>query len=237
MPGRVVDRDALDVAGHRENVATSRSPSVPPSGDRVYFVLLVIAIAVVASLLRGGRFHRLAKAPLQHVWLLFVGAGLQVAADVLVIVEVLEATSALSYALLVSSQLIIVVWLVGNWQLPGLVLVAMGLLLNAIVMAANGAMPVDPDAIAALGRDSSELVRGKHMLMDDDTRLPWLADIWAVPPIRSIISVGDVVLAAGLIPITHYLMTYRLPRERRRRANGSATPTPGEPLQDGDQAP
>lgn len=202
----------------------------------MYFVLLVLAIAVIASLLRGGRFHRLAKAPLEHVWLLFLGVGLQVAADVLVIAEVLEPTGAVSYGLLLVSQLVVLAWVISNWQLPGLVLVALGLLLNAIVMAANGAMPVDPDAIAALGRDSSDLVRGKHVVMDDDTRLPWLADIWPVPPLRSIISVGDVLLAAGLIPITHHLMTYRPPKERRR-AGGAATPPPEGTPPDGDRGP
>ncbi len=202
----------------------------------MYFVLLVLAIAVIASLLRGGRFSRLAKAPLEHVWLLFLGVGLQVTADVLVMAEVLEPTGGLSYALLLASQLVVIAWVIFNWQLPGLVLVALGLLLNAIVMGANGAMPVDPDAIAALGRDSSELVRGKHVVMDDDTRLPWLADIWPVPPLRSIISVGDVVLAAGLIPITHHLMTYRPPQERRR-TRGAATPPREEPRPDADPEP
>ncbi len=182
----------------------------------MFFVLMVLAIAVVASLLRGGRFSRLAQAPLRWVWLLFVGVLLQVAADILVILEVLQATGPLAYGLLLSSQLVVVTWALANWQLPGLILVGIGLALNAAVMAANGAMPVDPEAIAALGRDSGDLVRGKHVLMDDDTRLPWLADIWPVPPLRSIISVGDVVLAAGLIPITHYLMTYRPPSQRRR---------------------
>ncbi len=182
----------------------------------MFFVLMVLAIAVVASLLRGGRFSRLAHAPLRWVWLLFVGVLLQVAADILVILEVLQATGPLAYGLLLSSQLVVVTWALANWQLPGLILVGIGLALNAAVMAANGAMPVDPEAIAALGRDSGDLVRGKHVLMDDDTRLPWLADIWPVPPLRSIISVGDVVLAAGLIPITHYLMTYRPPSQRRR---------------------
>lgn len=182
----------------------------------MFFVLMVLAIAVVASLLRGGRFSRLAHAPLRWVWLLFVGVLLQVAADILVILEVLQATGPLAYGLLLSSQLVVVTRALANWQLPGLILVGIGLALNAAVMAANGAMPVDPEAIAALGRDSGDLVRGKHVLMDDDTRLPWLADIWPVPPLRSIISVGDVVLAAGLIPITHYLMTYRPPSQRRR---------------------
>ncbi len=194
------------------------------------FVLLVLAIAVVASLLRGGRFGRLALAPLQWVWLLFVGVLLQIAADALVIAGVLEVTGRLTYGLLLASQVLVITWVLANWQLPGLVLVAIGLILNATVMAANGAMPVDPEAIAAIGRDSSELVRGKHVLLDEDTRLPWLADIWPVPVLRSVISIGDVVLAAGLIPITHYLMTYRPPseRRRRRRRRRAVTPRPGD---------
>lgn len=194
----------------------------------MYFVLLVLALAVVLSLVRGGRFHRLAQAPLRWVWLLFVGVMFQVAADALVILELLEATGAVAYGLLLTSQVLVIVWVLGNWQLPGLVLVAIGLTLNAMVMAANGAMPVSPEAIAALGRDSSDLVRGKHVLMDDGTHLPWLADIWPVPPIRAIISVGDVILAAGLIPITHYLMTYRPQAERRRGATEALRLSPDD---------
>lgn len=203
----------------------------------MYFVLLVLGIAVGASLLRGGRFHRLAKAPLEHVWLLFVGVLLQFAADGLVIADVLEPTSGATYGLLLASQLIVVAWALLNWQLPGLLLVGIGLLLNATVMAANGAMPVDPDAIAALGRESADLVRGKHIVMDETTRLPWLADIWPVPVLRSIISVGDVVLAAGLIPITHYLMTYRPPKERRREAGQRDAPPEGPRRRSGPATP
>ncbi len=201
------------------------------------YVLLVLAIAVIASLARGGRFHRLAKAPLQWIWLLFVGVGLQLGADALVIADVLQPTGFAAYGLLLTSQLVVIAWVLANWELPGLPLVAIGLILNATVMAANGAMPVDPEAIAALGRDPGELVRGKHIVMDADTRLPWLADIWPVPPLRSIISIGDVVLAAGLIPITHYLMTYRPPKERRRGADAPARPPRGGSRRGGDPAP
>ena len=188
------------------------------------FVIFVLAIAVIVSLIRGGRFGRLAKAPLRWVWLLFVGVGIQVLANLLVAMDVLAVSDVLVYVLILVSQLVVIGWVVSNWQLLGLPLVALGLLLNAIVMGANGAMPVDPEAIAALGRDPSELTEGKHVLMDGSTRLWWLADIWAVPPLRSIISVGDVVLAAGLIPITHHLMTYRTPRERRRRRAATSWP-------------
>lgn len=189
------------------------------------FVLFVLAIAVIASLIRGGRFGRLAKAPLRWVWLLFLGLGIQLVANLLVAADVLEVNDILVYVLILGSQVAVIAWVLSNWQLPGLPLVALGLLLNAVVMAANGAMPVDPDAIAVLGRDPSELIEGKHVLMDETTRLRWLADIWPIPLLRSIISVGDVVLAAGLIPITHHLMTYQTPRERRRQ-NGTAMSRP-----------
>jgi hypothetical protein len=75
-------------------------------------------------------------------------------------------------------------------------------------------MPVDPDALLAVGADPGAEPAGKHTLLTEETRLPWLADIWAVPPLRSIISVGDVVLAVGLVPLAHGLMTHEPTGER-----------------------
>ncbi len=194
----------------------------------MFFVVLVLLLAVGASLVRGGRFRRIGRAPLLATWLLFSGVVLQIASDAGVMLGWFEGTGTISYGLLLTSQLLVLAWVLRNWYLPGLILVAIGLALNATVMAANGAMPVHPDAIAALGQDPGELVRGKHVLLDGDTRLWWLADIWPVPPIRSIISIGDVILAAGLLPITHHLMTFRTPAERR----GTATVSEPRPADD-----
>lgn len=198
----------------------------------MFFVVLVLVIAIGASLVRGGRFHRIGRAPLRTTWLLFVGVALQIASDAGVVLGWFEGTGTISYGLLLTSQVVVLAWVLRNGYLPGLALVAIGLALNAAVMGANGAMPVHPEAIAALGQDPGELVRGKHVLLDDDTRWWWLADIWPVPPIRSIISIGDVVLAAGLLPITHHLMTFRTPAERR----GTAT-VPGDSTDDAETAP
>jgi hypothetical protein len=181
------------------------------------FVPVVVVMAVAVSYARGGRLSRLAEAPLHRPWLLFLGVAVQVAVDVLAAREILGDASTLGWVVLLISQLLVVAFLASNWQLPGTALVAIGLLLNALVMAANGAMPVDPAAIRALGLDGEVVPLGKHTLLTDATRLPWLADIWALPLLRSIISVGDVVLAAGLVPITHALMSHRPPAERRSR--------------------
>lgn len=182
------------------------------------FVLVVLVLAVGLSYARGGRLARIADAPLRWPSLLFLGVALQAVVDLLAARGVISDASDLGWAGLLVSQLLVIAFIAANWQLPGVTLVAIGLLLNAVVIAANNAMPVDPAAIRALGLDGATLPPGKHTLMTETTRLPWLADIWALPPLRSIISVGDVVLAAGLVPITHALMTHRSAAMRRGRA-------------------
>lgn len=177
-------------------------------GATMPFVITVVLFAVAVSYVRGGRLTNIAAAPLHHGWLLAVGVVLQLAVDASAARGWLSVDVWWTYGLLLVSQLFVVAWVVVNRHLPGLVLVAAGLAANALVMAANGAMPVSPDAIAALGIGDVEVPPGKHVLLDASTRLPWLADIIPVPPLRSIISVGDVVLAAGLVPLTHRLMTW-----------------------------
>lgn len=182
------------------------------------FVLVTLVVAVVAAYARGGRLSNLAAAPLHRSWLLFVGVALQLVADLAAGRGLLGDASLATYLLILGSQLLIVGWVVANWHLPGMVLVATGLGLNALVMGLNGAMPVDPDAMAALGIEGISVAPGKHTLLTGSTALPWLADRWPLPALRTIISVGDVVLAAGLVPVTSALMTYRPPAERRRAA-------------------
>jgi hypothetical protein len=188
----------------------------------VPFVLVSLALAVALSYPRGGRLRRLAEAPLRASWLLFLGVGLQLVVDLGATRGFLPGAGWASYGLLLASQLAVVAWIVANTHLPGTVLVATGLLLNAVVIGLNGGMPVDPDAIAALGIEGATVSGGKHVLLDDATRLPWLGDIWPLPPLRSIISVGDVVLAAGLIPMVHALMSWPTAAERDVSA-GDAT--------------
>lgn len=186
--------------------------------------LLVVGTAIVVSLARGGRFARIAGADLRLTWLLFVGLALQLVVDGAAARGHLEGDA--GYALLLVSQLLVVAWAAANWWRPGMLLVVVGLALNAAVMAANGAMPVDPTAIEALGLPGAEVPPGKHELMDESTRLAFLADVWPLPPLRTIISIGDVVLAAGLIPLVHHLMTYRTPAERRGGPRSTEPATP-----------
>jgi hypothetical protein len=192
--------------------ARRRTPS--EATEPVPFVLVSLLLAVSVSYARGGRMHRVADASLHWSALLFTGVAVQVLVDVGAARGLLPSAGWASYGLLLASQLLVLGWVVANWHLPGTKLVTLGLALNALVIGANGAMPVDPAAIQALGIEGATVTGGKHVLLDDATRLPWLADIWPLPPLRSIISVGDVVLAAGLIPLAHALMTWRTADEQ-----------------------
>jgi hypothetical protein len=188
-----------------------------------YTIAIVIA-AVAVAYLRGGRLRHLAAAPLRAPWLLFVGLGLQIAVDLSAGRGFLADASALGLGVLVLSQVLVVAWLLLHRELPGVWLVALGLAMNAVVIAANGAMPVDPSAVRALGLGDLEVPIGKHTVLTEDTRLPWLADVLPVPPLRSIVSVGDLVIAAGLFPLTHALMRDRSdgPRRPSRRISRAA---------------
>lgn len=177
------------------------------------FTLLVVGAAVAASLVRGGRLRRIALADVRGSWLVFTGLALQVGVEVAAGRGWLAGPA--GSALLLASQALVLVWVVRNWFRPGMLLIGIGLLLNATVIAANGAMPVDPDAIRSLGLSGAEPPPGKHELLTESTRLAVLADRFPLPPLRTIISVGDVVLAAGLVPLVHHLLTYRPPVERR----------------------
>lgn len=183
------------------------------------FTLVVLGVAVVASLVRGGRLRRVADAHLAGTWLLFVGVLLQVGVQVAAARGHLEGTD--GYVFLLASQLLVLAWVWRNRYRPGMVLIGLGLALNAVVIGLNGAMPVDPKAIEAIGLSGAEPPPGKHILMTDATRLGWLGDRLPLPPLHTVISVGDIVLAAGLIPLVHHLMTFRPAHERRGGLRGS----------------
>jgi hypothetical protein len=187
----------------------------------VAFTALVVVAAVVIGYARGGRLHRVTEAGLAWSWLLFVGLALQLGVDIGAAYSALL-VGAVGTGLLLASHALVAVWIWINRFLPGIFLVFCGLALNALVIGLNGGMPVDPEAMVAVGLSAEGAIQGKHVLMTEATRLPWLGDVFPIPVLRTVISVGDVVLAAGLIPIVGHLMTYRGRDQRRSRSEERA---------------
>jgi hypothetical protein len=167
----------------------------------VEIALVVAAFAAWAGVLAGGSLDSLAATKLVASPLLFAGFALQL---LFTFWQPSWMTTELSLAVLVSSNLLVglFVWL--NRRLPGILLAGTGLVLNLLVISLNGAMPVSADAARiAGGAQGLENADSKHDVLNDDTLLPWLSDVLPVPGVGLVLSVGDVVLVLGIARLTY----------------------------------
>ena len=163
-------------------------------------VLVVAVLCLAVGLLAGGRLDALGALPIRLGPALPVGLGVQVAA--LLLEPWSRVLAALGYAL---AAALVATFAAANLTLPGVPLIGLGLVLNAVVVLANGvAMPVSIAAAAAcrhLARADLRLEDDPlHIAATDGTRLRALDDSIAVPlPVRpQVVSPGDVLLAAGV---------------------------------------
>lgn len=160
-------------------------------------ILVVLVLAVVIGLARGGKLSNLADASISAWWLLPVGLGMQVAANLLPRPE--QGVSGPAVALLLGSYAPLLVVVVLNRLSPGMWLAAVGILMNFSVIAANQGMPVSVEAALLAGAESAELdLDAKHRILDDESRLPFLADVIPLEVLGQVVSLGDVFLAVGL---------------------------------------
>jgi hypothetical protein len=162
-----------------------------------------IAVALVVGLVAGGSLHRFSELRLRWWLLAPIGLALQGVplpdgrhGSDLVIRIVVFGTS---YALLLAFTL-------RNRRIAGVPLIAVGLLLNGLVVTANGGMPVSRSAFVASGQlDQLHLLMEDegakhHILVPGEDVLSPLGDVIAVPPpIAQVVSVGDICVYAGLI--------------------------------------
>lgn len=173
--------------------------------------LSVGLVTVAVAVLRGGSLRGLSETKFRWVPLLFAGLVVQIAFDVLA-PRLLEGTGALAVVLL--TNLAVAGFVLGNRKLPGMVLAGAGLALNVIVIASNGAMPVSPKAVAIADAPSLDAAGIKHERLTEETILPWLGDVIPLPGTGLIVSVGDVVLGAGIARLVYVRTTSSRRRPR-----------------------
>lgn len=177
--------------------------------------LLALALVTTIAVLRGGSLSALAATKLRWAWLLPLGLAIQIGFDVWS-PEWLTESGELT-VLLVSNALV-AIFVILNRHLAGMLLAGLGLVLNASVIAANGAMPVSERAAETAGVSRSLDDAGlKHERLTDDTKLPWLGDVIGIPVLEEVLSVGDVVLTLGIVRLV-YVRTTSNRRGRHRLA-------------------
>ncbi len=160
------------------------------------FILYAVLAGLIAGRLAGGRLGRLADLRIRWLPLALLGLGGQVVLFSDLGASLVEDLVSILYV--GSTALVLVVVLV-NVRIPGLALVAVGAGLNlAAILANGGAMPADPDALAALGRPAEDAA---NSIVVADPALWFLTDVFAMPswlPLANVFSVGDVLIGVGI---------------------------------------
>ncbi len=182
--------------------------------------LVAVVVSVAIALLRGGRPDRLASFPFRHVWLVFAAFGVQLVMHLPFFTRMSLVQEIAPY-LYSSAYYLLLVCFALNWRAPGVVWLAGGCLANlAVIMANGGRMPVDGEALVAMGCQAWRdlFASGASLtnsLVGPGTRLPWLADVLiGSPPFSkpTLFSAGDILLAIGVFILVQRTMVAAGPR-------------------------
>ena len=145
------------------------------------------------------------------MWLLVVGLALQI------LLEVVDLAPAryddVGVAILLVSYVALLGFCASNLRTRGIELIGLGIALNAIVIALNLGMPYK--VADGLPRETTV----KHRPTRDSDVAVFLSDqIVFGDPVDAAISVGDIVLAVGIVELAYFGS-----RRPRRRGHGAAT--------------
>lgn len=160
-------------------------------------LLAVTALGIAGVLATGGRLSGLSRIRFRCGGALAAAGAIQVA-----ITTWTQGPAHLHEILHVASYACAGYFVVVNARVPGVAVLGFGGLLNAFAITANGGvMPASPGAVASAGIPdaagafaNSQATEGAHLW--------FLGDVFAIPeawPLANVFSVGDVVIAAGLV--------------------------------------
>lgn len=182
---------------------------------------MILSAAVIVGILSGFLLTRWKKETWQlpafrHSWLVAVFFLPQLLAFYLPSTRNLFPDHLVS-ASLVISQLGLLAFCTLNWRATGMPILTIGLLLNLVVILANGGfMPISTETVSRLVTPdaASKLEIGERLGASKDILLapnaivfPWLADRFAPPdwiPYRFAFSVGDIFIGLGAFIILSF---------------------------------
>jgi hypothetical protein len=183
-----------------------------------FFAYFIVVALLVGFLLRGSLLN-LAEKPFRYLWLALIAVVLRF--TVLSDAFLASPWGHLSVPGQILSFAILLIVAVLNLSIPGMKALCLGVLLNLIVMVANGGyMPVSPDDLVEIGHPrEAEILRAGGtdfygIALTAQTRLPFLADIFVIPrffPLRYVFSPGDALIGIGLVIILVWGMVEKPP--------------------------
>ena len=185
-------------------------------GEPLLF-LLVGGAGVAVGLARGGAPRGLLESGVRGRRLALACLAIQAA------MVALPLPGVLGVLLLVAALITLLGIARANGRLPGVPLLALGLLLNLVVVVANLGMPVPAATLERAGitvqQPLPDRPDAKHVLQDEGTRLGLLGDRLAVRPLRAVTGYATVIELAGLFLLLQHLV---LGATAFRREEGTA---------------
>jgi hypothetical protein len=193
-------------------------------GSLPLFILVVLA-GVVAGWLRGGDLSGLAGTQVRGRRTALACLAVQALVGA-VVVRNLGMPRTLGAVVLIGALAALVAVARANGQLPGVPLLALGVLLNLLVTVANLGVPVAPATLQRAAvpteRPLPQRPDAKHVLQGAGARLVLFSDRFAVRPLRTVTSAGEVAEFAGLFLLVQNAMLLGVAPGRRRRAEPDA---------------
>ena len=171
-------------------------------------MLLVYAALIIAASvpLAGGSLAALADVRLRGTAVVALALAVQILITTVLpglADDAFRAVHAATYGLLAWF-----LWL--NRRLPGVWIIGLGGLANAVAIVANGGvMPASEAALATAGLPAGTAGEFANSAAVHAPVLGWLGDVFAVPealgPFANVFSIGDLIIAAGLAVALHRL--------------------------------
>jgi hypothetical protein len=161
-------------------------------------ILIVLLVAFAVGLALGGSLRSWERMQLHWWGLALVGVALQA----IPVPASWESREAIGWWMLVASYAALLAFVAVNRRIPGAALMVVGLVLNLAVVVPNQGMPVSAHAVDIAAGDGAVRLpqdSAKHHLATEDDVLRFLGDVIPIPPpFRIVLSIGDVLLYAGI---------------------------------------
>lgn len=186
------------------------------------FLIAVLVLAVVTVPLFGGRLGRLADLEIRALWAVAAAIGIQFA-----IISVFpDSFENLQVPFHFVSYAFAAVFVWTNRHIPGMLIVGLGAAFNLVAITANGGvMPASPRALEIAGVVQTKGFVNSTAL--EEPKLQFLGDIFAIPDsvpiLDNVFSIGDVIIAIGIVALVHGVCGSKLvPVRRRGNGRGGA---------------
>lgn len=192
----------------------------------VLWATLVIIASIIIAHLRGGRLSNFSNLNLRFTVLLLLGLIFRflIWSDLFLKQPYSASLGGYFFNL---SNILILSFLIANWKIPGVPIIFLGNFSNALTIALNGGrMPFSLKSveIAGLTADLTKINSSSwypQVAISKKTLLPFLGDVIPIPLpgiFATLISIGDIIVLAGIFWLIQATMVNPQNREKKPKA-------------------